>query len=81
MLTTSLSVWDRQLLACGGPFGVSISARVPVYTTLVVAEQLARAAEALDVLIRLEQRTAEDSWTGSGPLRAGLLDRRLGKTT
>ena len=41
-------------------------------TTLAVAEQLARAAEALDVLIRLEQRTAEDSSTGSGRYAQGF---------
>jgi hypothetical protein len=55
MPTTSLSVWARRLLARSGPLGTSISARVPVHATLAVAEQLARVAEALDVLIRLEQ--------------------------
>lgn len=54
-MTTSPSFWDRPLLAHGGPFGAPISARVPVHRKPAAAEQLARAAEALDMLIRLEQ--------------------------
>jgi hypothetical protein len=33
----------------------------PVHATLAAAEQLARMAEALDMLLQMQQRTAEDA--------------------